>query len=191
MRLFYAAFLGLESIDAYDALVAELVARASGALRSVPRGTQHLTLGFLGEVADTEVRACTAALDAVERLRAIPFVLEPPGILFARRTPRLIKADVSKGSRPIVELQRLLLAELARGVPRLDIRPKPPHVTLARFKKTANHEAARTVERLLSRPGPASSRRHDRLDRVRLVRSRLTPDGPIYETVAEAWLSPE
>jgi 2'-5' RNA ligase len=159
MRLFFASFLSAENIDAFQSLISELVAGASGALRSVPPATQHLTLAFLGEIAEQDVSECLNALTVVEDLRAIPFSLDPPRILFARKSPRLLKADISKGSERVAELQESLRAALLNRLPRLDIRPKPPHVTL------------------------------DLLNSVQLVKSKLTPEGPIYETVAESPLS--
>jgi 2'-5' RNA ligase len=188
MRLFYAAFLSRENIDAYQSLVKELVAGAQGALRSVPPGTQHLTLGFLGEIAEPDVTHCTDVLALAESTAPIPISLAPPQILSARKSPRLIKADVYEGSERVSALQELLRVGLLKRLPRLEIRPHPPHVTLARFKKTAGRDAGRRVADLISRREERSLVRTDLLDRVQLVRSTLTPRGPLYETVAQSLL---
>jgi len=189
MRLFIASFLRPENIEAYQSMIDQLVAEASGTLRSVPPGTQHLTLGFLGEIPEQDLAECRGAMAVVESLRAIPISLDPPLILSARKSPRLLKADVSQGAKRVSELQRLLCAELLKRLPQLDIRPKPPHVTLARFKKNASRDAGRKVADLLSRREDASRTMTDLLDRVQLVKSTLTPQGPIYETVGESLLS--
>jgi 2'-5' RNA ligase len=189
MRLFIASFLSLENIAAYQSLIDELVAEAAGTLRSVPPGTQHLTLGFLGEVSEQDLPECLGAMAVVERLRAISISLDPPQILSARRSPRLLKADVAQGAERVSELQRLLRTEILKRLPRLDIQPKPPHVTLARFKKNANRDAGRRVADLLSQHEGASRTVTDRLDRIQLVKSTLTPQGPIYETVEESLLA--
>jgi 2'-5' RNA ligase len=188
MRLFYASFLSNENIATYQSLIDELVAQSAGTLRSVPPGTQHLTLGFLGEIPQQDVPECRAAMTVAESLSAIPISLDPPMVLTARRSPRLIKADVSQGAERVSELQQLLRAELLRRLPRLDIQPKPPHVTLARFKKNASRDAGRRVAELLSRNEVASRTLTDLLDRVQLVQSTLTPQGPVYETIEESLL---
>ena len=189
MRLFYASFLNPENISTYQSLVTELIAGAPGALRSVPPGTQHLTLGFLGEIADQDVPECLGAMTVAESVEAIPIELDSPRILSARKSPRLLKADVAKGSERVSELQELLRAELSKRLPRLDIRPKPPHVTLARFRKNASRDAARRVADLLSRLEDPSRTMTDLLDRIQLVKSTLTPEGPVYETVKESLLA--
>ena len=53
MRLFFASFLGSDLMRSYESLVADLAAEVPDALRSVPKGTQHITLAFLGEIEDS------------------------------------------------------------------------------------------------------------------------------------------
>ena len=55
MRLFYASFLSSENMQAYESLVAGVVADVPNGLRSIPERTHHLTLAFVGEVADGDV----------------------------------------------------------------------------------------------------------------------------------------
>ena len=103
--------------------------------------------------------------------------------------PAPLKADLSKGNVRVAELQELMRTELLKRLPQLDIRPKPPHVTLARFKKNASRDASRKVANLLSQREDPPRAMTDFLDRVHLVKSTLTPESPIYETVKESLLS--
>jgi len=187
MRLFYASFLGRDTIQAYESAVASARVEVPNALRPVPRGTLHLTLGFLGQISEQDFEPCLEVLRTVNEFPAFRIALAPPSVLYARRAPRLVCVSVSDGADRVMALQRLLREGLRVRLPDLVIRPKPPHVTLARFHKSANRSAAqRALDSLLARvelPPGAEVVTH-----VKLVRSTLTPEGPVYEPLAGAAL---
>jgi 2'-5' RNA ligase len=189
MRLFYASFLAAENMSAYESLVDRLQAEVPRALRPIPAATHHLTLTFLGEIADNDVDRCLQVLDSVQDIAATSFELEPPHILYGRGQPRLICAALGDGGDQVSRLQGLLSDELRRVLPALDLRPKPPHVTLARFNRKASRQTARKVEEALSRQLDPGQTLSDDLSSVSLVKSSLTPSGPIYESLGEASLS--
>lgn len=189
VRLFYATFLSDENMRAYQALVDELIEEVPDALRSIPPTTHHLTLAFLGEIADTDVEVCINSLAGVERQPAFAFTLARPRLLMGRGRPRLICADVADGKEQVSEAQAALTSQLSVHLPALELRPKPPHVTLARFHKRARRSQARRVEESLSRHYDDSAPWQDRFTSVALVRSSLTPSGPVYESLATANLS--
>jgi len=189
MRLFYASFLGSENMDSYESLVAGLIAEVPNALRSIPSHTHHLTLAFLGEIVDDDVEQCLQILEIAKSVSAFRFSLKHPTILYSRRSPRLVCAGLDDGGEQVSELQRQLHVEFLRRFPASEVRIKPPHVTLARFKKKATRETARKVaESLAHREDPARNRT-DVLARIALVKSVLTPSGPIYESLGESALS--
>jgi 2'-5' RNA ligase len=189
MRLFYASFLSFENMHAYDSLVAGVDGDVPNALRSIPHGTHHLTLAFIGEVAENDVGRCLEVLDFAKEFPVIHFSLDRPRILYSRRSPRLVCAGLSAGSERVSMLQKQLLSEFLERFPESDVRVKPPHVTLARFKKRANREAAQKVAEALSgRDGPSPDKT-DSLTRVQLVKSVLTRTGPVYESLGESRLS--
>lgn len=185
MRLFFASFLSADNGSAYEKLVAETAAETRGAIRPVPTASHHLTLAFLGEVADADVGTCKDILGEAGSLRAIPISLGPPRVLYARRTPRLVCVGLDRGAEAIAGLQTLLRDGLAERLPGLDVRPQPPHVTLARFRKSVDRPAARAVELALASRGRSMTATADSVARVHLVRSRLRPAGPVYERIAE------
>ena len=189
MRLFYAAFLSQENKLAYQALVDRVMSDAPGALRPIPPGSHHLTLAFLGEIADNDVDRCLKVLDSVQGTAAASFELEPPRILYGRGQPRLVHAALGEGADEVSRLQGLLCDELRRVLPALDLRPKPPHITLARFNRKANRQTAGKVEEALSRHFDSGQTLSDELSSVSLVKSSLTPSGPIYESLGKASLS--
>lgn len=183
MRLFFAAYLSPESMRGYQALVDRLRSEVPGVLRPVPVQTFHLTLAFLGEIVAEDVVKCQAALDAIADTCAFDISLDKPSILMGRGQPRLIRTDITAGKKPVVEVQHRLGLRLREQLPTLDLRPKPPHVTLARFDKRARRSEARRVEAALGRVPESTLPHGDRLASVHLVQSVLTPSGPSYENL--------
>lgn len=189
MRLFFAAFLSHDTSVAYQALVDRVMSDEPGTLRPIPPQSHHLTLAFLGEIPEADVENCKAGLSAAGELETSSFSLGPPRILMGRGRPRLICVDIGVGIQHVSEAQAALVAHLSRSLSSLKIRPKPPHITLARFKKNARRSQAARIEEALGRHYDTSVPWEDRLAEIHLVRSSLTPAGPIYETVQKAQLS--
>ena len=183
MRLFLASFLSPDNREFYDSLVSDVISDVPDTLRPVPRDTQHLTMVFLGDIADTDLHGCVQALEAVGGIVAIRFALGPPRIMFARRSPRLVCVDLTSGVERVSALQKRLHINLSERLPTPITPPKPPHITLARFRKNANREAARRVAASLAQRIDPPASRSDQLTRVQLVKSTLTPSGPVYEGV--------
>ena len=173
---------------AYQTLVDRLIEDVPGTLRTIPPQSHHFTLAFLGEIAESDVHKCTSALQAVERVKAFPISLSQPRILKGRGRPRLICVDINDGKEKVSMVEATLIAHLSKSLPALDLRPKPPHVTLARFERNARAQQARRVDEATARRYDASLPWRDRFASVQLVRSSLTPSGPVYKTVAEAHL---
>lgn len=189
MRLFYSAYLNRENMGAYQALVDRLVHEAPGVLRSIPPLTHHLTLAFLGEIAEGDVEKCSSALDAVERFVAFEYSLGPPNILMGRGRPRLIRVSTTEGVEQVREIQTALISRVAENLSSIETRFKPPHITLARFKKYAHRAQARQVEAALARDLDTPLPERDRFSSVKLVKSTLAPSGPNYETLCEIHLA--
>jgi len=189
VRLFYAAFLGVETTRTYELRAQRWIAAFPQALRGVPKGSHHLTLAFLGEVQDRDLSICSRILDQTASTPAFSLSLEVPRILYGRKAPRLICAELGRGRNRVSALQKALAAALTDRLPALRLRPKPPHVTLARFRKNAGLEEAGRIEAALAaeRPAPVA----DRFESVQLVRSRLTPAGPVYESLGRSSLAPD
>lgn len=137
-----------------------------------PRANLHLTLAFLGETAPARLPALRAAMDAV---RAGPFPLCIGGVgCFRQQEGKLSWAGVER-SGPLLALFDSLCAELRRrGFP-TDARPYRPHLTLARRavlrEDRAGSAAAVPVTRV-------------RVDRFRLMESRLGGGRPVYTELA-------
>jgi len=202
MRAFYA-------VDLPDDL-AEPVAEAQAAfedaegLRFVAPEQTHVTLKFLGEIGDggeggddgrgaeTDTdgdRDADPALDdviaagerAVADAGVDPFecAIEGFGVFPSLDYVSVVWAGVGAGSAALTALHESLEAETtALGVDPAE-HAFTPHVTLARMDDARGKEL---VQRAVRNREPEVGRFE--ADAVRLVKSTLTSDGPVYDTVA-------
>lgn len=182
MRLFVAVDLSTAALSHLEAAVA--AAPISTSLRPVPSTRWHLTVAFLGEVAEHRLQALTAALSAVaEESGPIELRLRGAGTFPARpERARVLWVGVA-GARPGMErlAERSAAAARSAGIP-VDDRAYAPHLTLARARgqSTATADASAAVTALSAYSGPGWTVRS-----LRLVRSHLGP--PARHDEVGAW----
>lgn len=146
--------------------------------RAVPPESLHLTLVFLGELAEPVVADVDAAFTAV---RAPGFTLVPRGLgLFGGAKPRLVYAGV--GDSPALRHLQAKVETAARsaGVA-VPARRFQPHVTLARLPERGL-DRQRLEVFVAARAGYAGP--DFRVEDFRLYRSHLTSAGSVYEELA-------
>ncbi|SRR5690554_812110 len=139
----------------------------------------HLTVNFIGEVAEHRVRELSRVI-AKQASRYAPPVLTAEGYeLFPHLSPRLIWLKLSGNSKDLQVLNRQLLGSLREL--KIDADPKKLklHVTLGRLKEAQNSDFERSV---LSYEAPQKPHRWETLS---LYRSILSPDGPRYDIIEQ------
>jgi RNA 2',3'-cyclic 3'-phosphodiesterase len=187
VRAFIGTLLSPANQAVSDAFGRRIADATLGMLRPVPPRSAHITHVFLGDVDEANVEAVTIELQ--ELLRSIPavqFRLGRPEILLAGREPRLVLARVEAGGPQVSDVTRRIVNRLRRHVALACSAARSPHVTLARFRRSAGSREASQVSSLLASPHAAPDWTDDRLDEVQLIQSDLTPGGPVYKVVARA-----
>jgi 2'-5' RNA ligase len=145
----------------------------------------HLTLKFLGEVAEEKVKAIAKAMGgAVSGFRKFNVSIKGIGVFPSLHHIRVIWAGVSEGREQIIDLQRKIDTALQPLGFRLE-RDFHPHATLARVKFV--RERTPLVEFIKGRI--AEDFGETEVQAVELKQSRLTPEGPIYTTLAKVGLA--
>lgn len=191
-------FVGLPLPPSVRATVAEAQRRLQGELpelraRWTEPDSAHLTLVFLGEVAEPEAQRCADTLAAAAAGRR-PFACTTTalGAFPSARRPSVLWLGVAPQPAPppsadpagaLGEMQR----ELAIAFRRLrdDPRPFRPHLTLARLRAPDAGARARLPAALAAAAPPAASWRcHE----VVLFESRLRPQGAQHLVRARAVL---
>jgi RNA 2',3'-cyclic 3'-phosphodiesterase len=185
VRLFIALNLPEEEKSRLHEATAALRADAAG-IRWIPSGSIHLTLKFLGEVAETRVNALAARLGDCAAGH-VPFTLALGGV---GGFPALGRARVwwigIAPSEPLLRLQAEVENALeAEGFER-EARPFSPHLTIGRLPRGGRPVAAARAQE------HAAAVRYDgswRVDSLDLMRSHLRRSGAVYEPVVRLSLS--
>lgn len=140
----------------------------------------HLTLKFLGNVAVNQITEITEAMR--EAIRGVsPFRLEISGLgAFPRmEQPRVIWVGISGETDKLSELQRRVDSKLVRLGFAGENQSFVPHLTLARVRDGASSSDRKDLGRLLAST-KFESKGHITVNSINLMKSQLTPDGPIY-----------
>jgi 2'-5' RNA ligase len=184
MRLFAAVEL---SDDARTAIAAEQqrIATALGAvarsLRFVRAGQMHLTLVFIGEIAEVGAGPIVEVMSGDIARAPFQLVFGGVGTFPPGGHPRVLWLGMMQGAEEIMELGALVARRLVAVGVAVEPRPFRPHLTLARWREGRPARRPRL---------PESTDRVARLDvgAVTLYQSRLSPAGPSYTALAHARL---
>lgn len=140
----------------------------------------HLTLKFLGDVAESRIESIRKAVEIAARAtRALEIEVAGTGCFPSPRNPRVLWIGLSDMEGKLAELHRAIESELARE--RFPREPKKfsPHLTIGRVR--APHNAALVAEELISR---GFEPHNFQADEIIVMRSDLKPTGPIYTPLA-------
>ncbi len=151
----------------------------------------HVTLAFLGDVDNTDLRAvCAAVAGAVSECVPFDLGLEGVGVFPDPARPRVLWTGVSgAGVAPLKTLHDALAAATAKiGYP-ADTKRFNPHVTLGRFPPERGGSAHPDRERILSNLISHYKTWHAgpfRVSEVVAFSSTFTREGPAYAPLARS-----
>jgi len=152
-------------------------------VRPVARDNIHVTLNFLGEVADAALNdVCLAVADVAATVEPFEFVVRSVRCMPPRGRPRIVWADVDDPTGRLATLQKDLTGAMADLGFRPDHRRYQPHLTIARVKHVSAADALRAVADQYTETvfGTQAG------GQVTTYTSELTPQGPIYTAAARA-----
>ncbi|MGL4514500.1 MAG: RNA 2',3'-cyclic phosphodiesterase [Lacipirellulaceae bacterium] len=181
-------FVAIEPEETVCRRVAALVRRLgpySPQARWVDEENAHLTLAFLGELADREVSDACAAVEWAARANE-PFEVRLAGVgAFPDLTaPRAVWLGVTEGAGALVRLQADVEEAVADFLPRGPKNEFRPHLTLARLARSA-FAASGQLQQVLAGLGD-----HDAgvswVDSVTVFASELRRSGPEYTVLARS-----
>jgi RNA 2',3'-cyclic 3'-phosphodiesterase len=188
VRLFVAAYPSGDALEHFAAAVARLrlgVVQAAGTnVRLAARPLWHVTLAFLGEVADDRGPVVAGALRAgVSRWRstgeAAPALRLAGGGRFGRRQSTVLWVGLGGDVDVLRSLGDAVRRELRRARVHFDHKPFRPHLTFARpGERLGAEDLAADLAALREYEGPGWT-----VDAVHLVRSQLGPK-PVHERIA-------
>ena len=147
-----------------------------------PKGV-HLTLKFLGNIAESQVPAVADAVRGAAKVGRFPVEVGRPGAFPSLQAPRVVWVGVGGDLEKLAALQRAIDGALARlGFPP-ENRPFSPHLTLGRVRETASKAERRALGEAVGHLRIEALTPVE-MDSVSVMRSQLTPSGAIYTCLA-------
>jgi 2'-5' RNA ligase len=182
----YRAFIALplpRQVIAYLSKVQHCLAAAGIHARWVRPEGMHLTLKFIGRLAPEKTPAVDAVLDrAAAHYSPLQLTALGLGGFPNRRRPRVLWVGISGETAQLERLQQDIDTGLAAlGWPG-EKRPFKGHLTLARAR--GNRPFERGIEPIVAQCEPREPFGFV-ADRLTLFRSRLRPEGAVYDTCSQ------
>ncbi len=185
MRSFVAIDLSAEAGRALQALLESVRSMAPHA-RWVRPEQAHLTLSFLGDVAEGEAGSLARALDDAVKAFA-PFTLDlgGAGTFGPPSHPKVLWLGLAEGAEALSALQRAVQAALEQVLPAWrEARDFTAHLTLARAKGQRGDRALAACREQLRHFSLGASP----VEAVRLYKSQLSANGATHEVLHVARL---
>ena len=146
----------------------------------------HLTIKFLGDINEEDVDSLIECMNPVfSDFSSFDLLLEHAGFFPSKNNPRVIWIGSDGGADNLLDIfQELEHCLEVFGIDR-DERMFSPHLTIGRVKRNNNkHGAVTTFTGDIPEFEPATFR----VNSIALIKSTLTPKGPIYEKLYEGKL---
>ena len=183
MRLFLAIEIPEGWRSEAHAATAALAARHGESLRLVRPELLHVTVRFLGEVADERVESLTAELAATVPPVDVELGLTQTGTFGPASRTGAVWLGVGGDVEGLRALARRVEAGLvAAGVP-AEERELRPHLTIARVRQRVAAGERRAIAEAVRALAPPAAR-PVRVQALAFVRSRLGSGEPRYEVLA-------
>ncbi len=184
IRSFIAFDLSDEKILENISSVQKKLNEAGADLRLVKPQNIHITLRFLGEVPAEIIKNVTEEMEYVEA-PSFEVALRGVGTFPSIKYPRVIWVGIEKGSNELKEIHSQLEPRLRKIGLIPDKKGFSPHLTIARVRSGRNRNELVNILNEL--------KEYDfgviQAEFLRLKRSTLKPDGPIYSIIHEIKLA--
>jgi len=171
MRAFIAVELSDEQKDKLEVLQGELKGVGIDA-KFTTRGQMHITLRFLGEIEDVE-----EVKSGLDECGGAKFNLEMKGmgVFPSKDYIKVVWVGVGEGREELAELKKKIDENVKVG--KKDSREFHAHATLCRVKSVRGKE--KILEILEKHVGESFGVKE--VSEVKLIKSTLTPEGPVCE----------
>lgn len=151
-------------------------------IRWVEPANMHLTLAFLGEMDEDQVRkAGTIMKEIVADYSSFPIDFAETGVFRSINHPRVIWIGL-KAPDILYEMRENLCRKLREADLYRDEKKFSPHITLGRMKYISNRDLLSDI----TGPGQNNKIPSQTIREVILFESILKPEGPVYSALLRA-----
>jgi 2'-5' RNA ligase len=199
MRLFIAVELPEEVRRKIANLIKELKETGAG-VKWVEADNLHITLKFLGWVEDQRLEDLESwVVKAVTKTGGFKAKFEGTGAFPPGKNPRVLWVGINEGGKELKKIADSLEGTLARGGYRSEEREFSAHLTLGRVKDKAPRQDCDELSRVARGEGVDKliekiEQHRDAsfgeawIDSIAIMKSTLTPKGPVYDKIKEVKL---
>jgi len=156
-------------------------------LKPVEDENIHITLRFIGEVAESSVKDIIKSLEGVRHVRRFHISVRGLGAFPSMSRPRVIWLGISEGAQQLKLIRDIIEDNLRKLGIRAEREEFVPHITLARIKSLRGGGSKCLSDLFLGLGNVEVGTSPVSL--IKLKRSTLTPRGPIYNDVFEVKLA--
>ncbi len=157
----------------------------SRAVKWVEKDNIHLTLRFLGEIEQDQLQPIKNILDNIARkYTGFNITMDNLGVFPGIKEPRILWVGIANGHNEIKSIVEDLNANLAELGFNSENNPFLPHITIARLRQEKINSSL-TQELELLQKQLTLNKAEFYIDRIVLLQSTLTRQGPIYEDLNE------
>ena len=179
-------FIGIELDDAVRESAAAIAASLRGhlgprlAARWIPADNLHITLWFVGEVAEDRAEEILRAVRQPLGGGSFDIQITGAGAFPSSGAPRIFWLGVTSGAERLARLHAEIAGRLRRLGLEPERRPYSAHLTIARIKEMRGRDYHRICAALRTIAADAGT---SRVRAVTVFRSRLSPKGATYEAL--------
>jgi len=179
MRTFIAVDVPDNVKIAVDEYLASIRGDMDKNIKWVNRENMHFTIKFLGEIRKSELSAIKECVEQTAR-DFDPFQIELSGfgVFPSESNPRIFWIGTGIGGDTLLDIYQDMETTLENCGYDRDSKTFSPHLTIGRVKK---YKKAIFPERIVDFPDTAFEARG-----LSIIKSTLTPEGPIYEKIFHA-----
>ena len=154
---------------------------SSGAhLRLVNPSILHLTLEFLGEISENQIKEVEKILDTIE-FSTLKLNVKEPNVLPNENYIKVVYCELEGETETLKKIQEEIRLKLKEKGFRVDKRPFKPHLTIARVKSPKNRKELIEVIKEMSETHSGIQK----ISSIKLKKSVLKSEGPEYSTLHE------
>ena len=177
------AFIAVE-VDAFPGILdfVDELKKSPTRLKAVEPKNMHITLRFLGDIDDDKAEELSKSLRSLESEAVFSFEVSSAGAFPNMKNPKVIWAGIEEGGELSAIRRKVEDICEASGLER-DKREFSPHLTLARVKDRKTKGIRPIIERYRGTYFGTV-----RVTEVKLKKSVLTPEGPVYSDIASIGL---
>ena len=158
--------------------IQEKVLHTGAHLRPVNLDILHITLEFLGEIAEEQIEIVKGILDSL-RFQKFKLSVKNPNVLPNENYVRVVYCALEGDIDVLSAIQQDLREKLRSSGFKVDKRSFTPHLTIARVKSSRNRKELISVIGELSEMDCGEQE----ITSLKLKKSDLTSDGPLYTTI--------